>query len=484
MRRVFVKNILFILTINLLIKSVWIFMIDRTVQNRVGHEAYGIYQALFNLGIIFQIVLDFGLNNYNTRMISQRPGRLQELFPVMLSTRLVLLLIYIFTVTVAGWTLGFRGEELLLLGGVLLIQGFNILLQYIRSNVAALQQFRTDGLLSVSDRFLMILVCGALLWHPATAAEFRIGWFVIAQIACYGLAFVVALFVLKRIAHVPLRLSFHFGDILKVIRGSLPYALLIFLMAVYTRSDMLLIERLCGDEGREQAGIYAAAFRLLDVGNIFGLIFAGVLLPMFGRMLEERGNLAPVIRVAVNIMIPLSIAVAVAAAFYGTEIMQALYPVSGAYDGLVLSWVMASFPAFCIMYIYSTLLTANGDLKLLNTLAAVAVALNITANLILIPRYQALGAAVTAFVTQSGLAICFILAAQRKLQLPYAPKWALAHIGFGVIAFVAGLACTWLPAPWIVQLLCFGAIVASVIFAFRFVTIKNLGMLLKSREKA
>jgi len=481
MRRVFVKNILFLLTINLLIKSAWIFMIDRTVQNRVGHEAYGMYQALFNLGIIFQIVLDFGLNNYNTRIISQQPGRLKELFPVMLSTRLALLLLYILSVSATAWAIGFRGRELMLLAGILLIQGCNILVQYIRTNVAALQRFRLDGLLSVADRFLMILICGGLLLYPATAARFRIEWFVTAQIACYAAAFLTALFVLRRIARIPLRLSFRFDDILKVIRDSLPYALLIFLMAVYTRSDMLLIERLCGEEGKEQAGIYAAAFRLLDVGNIFGLIFAGVLLPMFGRMLQERGNPAPVIRIAVNIMLPLSVAVAIASFLYGTEIMQALYPVSGAYDGKVLAWLMATFPAFCIMYIYSTLLTANGNLRTLNILAGIAVVFNLSANLYFIPRYQALGAAVVAFVTQSGLAVGYILCAQRRLRLPYDPKWTAAHLVFPVISVATGIACMRLPAAWTVQVLVFAAVNAGLIFIFRFITLNSLRLLLKKQ---
>src|ERR1044072_8945812 len=94
MRRAFVKNILFILGLNIIIKPVWIFLIDRNVQNRVGHEAYGNYQTLFNLGLILQIILDFGLNNYNNRIIAQQPERLKELFPKMLSVRLLLMFVY------------------------------------------------------------------------------------------------------------------------------------------------------------------------------------------------------------------------------------------------------------------------------------------------------------------------------------------------------------------------------------------------------
>ena len=50
LRRFFAKNLLFIILLNALVKPVWIFAIDRTVQNRVGHAAYGTFQALLKPG--------------------------------------------------------------------------------------------------------------------------------------------------------------------------------------------------------------------------------------------------------------------------------------------------------------------------------------------------------------------------------------------------------------------------------------------------
>ncbi len=141
MRRFFVKNLLFIIAVNLLVKPVWVFMIDRTVQNTVGHEQYGTYQALLNICIVFQILLDFGLTNYNTNLISQNRDRLRELFPAMLTTRLLLILAYTTIVFVAGLLLGYRTWELSLLAGVLTIQALSSLVLYLRSNISAMQYF-------------------------------------------------------------------------------------------------------------------------------------------------------------------------------------------------------------------------------------------------------------------------------------------------------------------------------------------------------
>jgi O-antigen/teichoic acid export membrane protein len=50
-------------------------------------------------------------------------------------------------------------------------------------------------------------------------------------------------------------------------------------------------------------------------------------------------------------------------------------------------WLMFGFLAMCINFIFGTLLTANGNLRILNTSAAFGIAINIGLNLYLIPKY-------------------------------------------------------------------------------------------------
>jgi O-antigen/teichoic acid export membrane protein len=477
MRRFFVKNLIFVITINLLVKPVWIFLIDRTVQNRVGHAEYGIYQALFNLSVIFQILLDFGISNYNSRTIAQSPSKLKQVFSPMLSARLLLVLVYALLVMSIGWIIGYREREFMLLVCILMIQVFSSLLQFIRSNVAALHKFRLDGVLSVMDRFLMILVCGFLLLYPAKNS-FRIEWYILSQVCCYAAAMLIALFALRSIAKFKLRFVIDRKEIVKIIKDSFPYATLIFLMAIYMWCDAVMIEKLCGDQGKVQAGIYASARRLLEVGNnMFGVMFANMLLPLFGRMLGQKQDVQPIVRLSVNILLPGSLMVAIASLFYNTSIMHMLYPSAMAYDGQVFIWLMWAFPGYCILYIYSTLLTANGSMQLLNRLALGAVLLNVGLNYYLIPRYQALGAAMTSFITLSLLGVGFIVFSTRQIGLPVHIRWIFSHIGFAGLCFVLAWGSTYLPVNWLLQISIFGIVGVVLLFVFRFVSISALKQL-------
>lgn len=477
MRRFFVKNLLFVIAVNLLVKPLWVFLIDRNVQNRVGHANYGTYQALVNLGLIFNIVLDFGLTYYNTSIISGAPGKLRTLFPAMLSARLALVLIYGIITGIAALALGYNAQELLLLGGILCIQSLNSLMLFLRSNVSALHKFKLDALLSVTDRLLMIVLCSFLLFYPAVSGGFTITWFVLAQIVCYAIAVVTGMIVLKNMAGVSFSFSLDIKEVGGIIKKSIPYATLVFLMAVHMRTDTILVERLSGPDSKNYAGIYASAYRLLDVGNMFGIMFSGMLLPMFGRMLSQQDDIQPIVRLSVNILLPVAFMVAGAAVYFGTDIMHLLYTDADAYSGQVFGWLMACFPAYCIMYIYSTLLTANGNLLLLNKVAIVGVVINLGLNWWMIPEYQALGAAQVAFVTQSVLALLYIFFSGKKLDLPRNLQWMAAHGGYIAVLAAVGYTIRTLDMNWMLQLLLYGIAALVLIFIFRFVSVKAIRQL-------
>jgi O-antigen/teichoic acid export membrane protein len=436
LRKFFVKNIFFLLLVNLIVKPVWIFAIDRNVQNSVGHEVYGQYQALLSFSIIFQVLLDFGLQSYNSRTVSQSPRIMKTLFPNIVLAKGLLSIVYFVLIMALGLLIGYRGHALFLLFTLSLVQILNSFLLYLRSNVSAMHHFKTDSLLSVSDRLFMIVVCGFLLFFSPWKAEFKIEWFIYAQIASYVVTGAIAFFICMKMTTLNWG-HFHLLKVWVICKSSFPYALLIFLMAVYLRADAIIIERVLPD-GKEEAGVFAAGFRLLDVANnVSGVLFAGILLPLFGRLLAKREAVYPIVRVSIVLLLPFAFTVMLTAWFFGADIMKMLYVEATDYDGKVFSVLMSAFPGFCIGYVYATLLTANGNLKQLILLSLMAVIFNLTLNFILIPKYGALGAAISAVLTQLILAVFNIKIAQKLIHLKPDGKWLLQYAVFIALMFAA-----------------------------------------------
>ncbi|MBC8173050.1 MAG: polysaccharide biosynthesis C-terminal domain-containing protein, partial [Chitinophagales bacterium] len=208
-----------------------------------------------------------------------------------------------------------------------------------------------------------------------------------------------------------------------------PFALLTFLMTVYYRIDAVMIERMLGEQGEIQAGIYASGYRLLDACNILGFMFAALLLPMFSRMLEQKNAIKPLLDLSHNIMWICAVIGGITFLFYRREITQLLYVEADAYYAEVFGWLMVSFICISMVYIYGTLLTANGSLKILNKIALGGMIMNILLNLFLIPKYKATGAAMATVITQVFVLGVHILYAYKMLLLPFDKmKWVIGFI--------------------------------------------------------
>jgi O-antigen/teichoic acid export membrane protein len=108
--------------LNLLIKPIALFGIDATVQNRVGPENYGIYFSLLNLSVLFNILLDFGINNYTTKNLAQNPEEIKKYFGRVFTFRIVLFSLYSLVTFLIAVSLGYTGRPLFLLSFLILNQ--------------------------------------------------------------------------------------------------------------------------------------------------------------------------------------------------------------------------------------------------------------------------------------------------------------------------------------------------------------------------
>lgn len=384
----------------MLIKPFWIFGIDRTVQNLVGDESYGFYFALFNFSMILNILLDVGITNFNNRNISRYNFLLPKHLSNIVGLKLVLAIVYaIFSLIIAG-IIGYSKVQFHLLFFLIFNQFLVSFTLYLRSNITALQFFRTDSLLSVLDRSLMILICSLLLYTNILGGQFSIQWFVYAQTISYIITAVITFaIVLQKAGRFKIRFDLRFFFVF--LRKSYPYALLILLMALYNRIDSVMLERLLdGTTGHEQAGIYAQAFRLLDAVSMFGALVAGLLLPIFSKMIKEREPIGDVVKLSFTLLMIPAIVIAVSSVYYDVEIMSLLYTSNTAFSADILGILMIGFVGIASTYIFGTLLTANGSMKQLNIMAFFGVLLNVGLNLILIPRMQAYGSAYASLTTQ------------------------------------------------------------------------------------
>ncbi len=467
-----------IIVLNLLIKPFYLFAIDAQVQNTVGAEDYGMYFSLLNFSFLFNIVLDIGINNYNTKNIAQHPNTVVKYIGPILGLRFILGGAYFALSIGLALLLGYDNFQMHLLSLLVFNQFLAGLLLYLRSNFAGLHLFRIDAILSVLDRFLLIIICAVLLYSSWIETPFKIEWFVYAQTVTYFITVLVALV----LSYIKIgRVQFAFRQLFSraLLKQSTPYALLILLMMLYTRMDAVMIERLL-PEGQEQAGIYAQGFRLLDAVNMFAFLVAGLLLPIFARQIKQRESIKPILNSAALMLVGTAFVLGIAASQSAVTLMEIIYNQEIDAASHSFRWIILSFIPMAASHVFGTLLTANGNLKLLNRMALAGIAVNFTANLILIPMFKAEGAAFATLGTQSLTSLIQILLVLRVFQLNVHYKH-LAKIG--LLLFVL-LAASHYILLWNNRAMGFFATLlvgTAALFLFRIVDIRTIVRLLREK---
>jgi O-antigen/teichoic acid export membrane protein len=412
----FTENIFILIILNLLVKPFFIFGIDRNIQNRVGAEQYGMYFSLLGFSLLFNIISDFGVTNYNNRNIAQN----HDLLPIELGNLIPLKIIlgglYCIINLIIAFFIGYSSEQFHLLIWLIINQVIISFTLYLRSNISGLQFFNTDSIVSVIDKLILILICVFLLWGN-TSISFKIEWFIYAQTLAYTVSLLVALIILHRRSG-KVRLKLKYNTSIETLKKSFPFAVLMFLMVMYTRIDAVLLERILPD-GKIQAGVYAQAYRMIDALAMFAYLFASILLPLFAKMIKDQKSLIDILSHSSGMLFIPSIGIIVALLFYSKEFMGLLYHQHIDQSAIVLQYLVIGFAGICFSYIFGTLLTASGNLNILNSIAFAGFVTNIVLNILLIPKYGSAGAAFCNMITQLAMGLSQILVSLKIFRIAF-----------------------------------------------------------------
>jgi O-antigen/teichoic acid export membrane protein len=243
-----------------------------------------------------------------------------------------------------------------------------------------------------------------------------------------------------------------------------------------------MLERMLPD-GKEQAGIYAQGFRILDAAAMFAFLYAGLLLPMFSRMIKQKKSIHQLTLFSFLLLIVPVVGITFASYFYRTELIDLLYHHHVDTSATIFGILILCFLGISTSYIFGTLLTANGDLRKLNIMAVGGVIVNITLNFILIPKYYALGSAIASLVTQTFVAILQVLLAKKIFQFSVDLKRIVIFVLFISVVFLFSMFSVHFDFNWIYKFIAILVFTMILAFLLRLLHLKVFVDLLKNGDE-
>tara|TARA_B110000037_G_C17095406_1_gene495792 strand:- start:401 stop:1861 length:1461 start_codon:yes stop_codon:yes gene_type:complete len=442
------NNILLLVLINFLIKPFWTFGVEIKVLNTVGADAFGFYYAVFNFSFLFHIFIDVGINQFHNREIARTPEKFLTQFSQLFNLKIFFSFLYIIVTLIAAYVVRYNEAQcklLVILGLNQIIQSFVL---YNRASFTALFRFKLDTFFSIFDKLLSIIICVFIFYFSpikdSLSVDFKIEYFVYAQTFSLLMSFVLSFSILL-FSEKMNWLKLEFTSFLPYLKKTLPFAVAVLLMTLYTRIDAVMIERLLPDSGAYQAGVYAAGYKILDALNRIPYLFASFLIPVFAKLLKDKEDFKPIFSAALKMLLVISIGATVVSLFFGADILALMYTDYTPEWNSSFIYLILSFNTAVLIYVTGGLLTANNNLITISKMSLIALFINIVLNYFLIKQNGAAGASLATLITQSAMALMQIVLVLKVWKFNFSIQY---FIKFCVYTLVLVLASFYLQSNW------------------------------------
>jgi O-antigen/teichoic acid export membrane protein len=365
------------------------------VANRLGVDLMGQYGFLMSAVAVLLVVADLGVEGYSERELARRRDLLRSRARYLVLFRVlgVVPLAVVPGVMLHLHTTGRYHPSLVILGPLLAltIGLFNLLRSCIRST----EKMIYEAILFNAERFSFMALGLAALMYAAG----DLGWFVGAETLASFLGIVAAYFVLRRLAGIetespPEGFGFFTRE---TVRASLPFWMTALCATILYREDVLMLSWLSNDV---ETGRYYTSFRITEGLLLIPQSLALAVYPTFSRMTHARRDIGPIFRVLYRFLFASGVGLAIVGVSVAGTVFSLFKPEFAPSSG-ILAILVCSIPFTYGNYLIGTTMR-SADRQVKNFHATVAAMLvNFVGNLILIPVWQARGAALATVFTQA-----------------------------------------------------------------------------------
>ena len=436
----------------------------------LGTDGFGLYRTVVAYLGFVSIVASLGLNLLVVREISQADADQGRILGHASGLRLVSGFVLIGLFAAAAWLLPFeppvRAGIALGAAGSLAFICYQLLVGLFQ------QRLRQLGTVAAEVAGAAVLLGGAAVL-AATGAD------LLAFVAVTALSQLCTLAVgwwfARRLQ--PFRPLFDTGEWVRLLRASIPIGAMIVLSITYVRADTLLLAVLAPPE---QVGLYGLASRLLDTVNGVTLMLTGLVAPLVTRHARhDPAAFRDFLGLGLTAAMVWTVGVAALVNAHAGE-LAALIGGAGfrsAGPPLALLTLVAPVGAASVLFRDAAIALDRQRALLKGYLAAVAVA--VAAYLLLIPRFEALGAGLGLLAGEATVAVSAFLVVHRATGIVPPLSLPLRTIASGAAAAGACWGMRELAVPWPVSLAVGAALYGGLLLATRVVAPTTLWQYLK-----
>ncbi|MCP4422876.1 MAG: flippase [Chloroflexi bacterium] len=419
--RKFLRNLGF-LTIGKITGDAFLFLYFLVLSRLFGTEGVGHYSFAMALTGFFAIIADFGFYSFSIKELSQRYDSLEEYSNIIVSLRLFLsALVFVILLAVAPFLpLSYEARIILVLIGSaqLIIRGVIGFAAFF----IARGEMHLAGILEGSVWAVSAIVGIAVALSGATLAT------TIAVLPLSALFHLLVAYSLVTKKHGRIKLVLSPASLMKVWREATPYGISLLLFQLNSRTDVVLLGFFLGASA---AGLYNVAYRivflLVYIPHFVGIALFPLISKMYLRSKEDTEALYHrVLNTAILVCVP-----AVFGLWLTAPDVILLFGDDFAESATILRILAGMLFFTSLNRLIAIFLMSCGKQVARTRSQWIAVLINVSGNILLIPMMGVKGAAVAAMVSE-GL-LCFLYA----MKLSETLGWPRVGLRLGISSLAA-----------------------------------------------
>ncbi len=402
----------------------------------LGPYTSGQYQFVLSYVTIFGIIIDFGLQQYIIKKISEQPAEAKKYFQNFLAVEVVLaLVIYGAMLVIAKLN---HYEPVVFYA--IMVSGLGTMLNGLAypflAVMSAFYDLKKVALINFINSLVNVAVIFSVIYFHKSIVLLASGPLIFAVIG-------LTLYYRFIKVHVPR------PDILSAVRSldwqlirrifvaALPFALLVGFSTIYNRIDVILITQFLG---YTETGLYTAAYKFFELVSFFPAIVSHSLYPVFAALMAQNDliTVRQTIEKYLRFLLALALPIGVGGMLLARPVITFLAGPQFADAAPVLA-ILIWAPAVLFVYIIANSLVISQLTKFAVVITGVNVLVNVAGNLLLLPHIGIRGAAIMTVASEAIQGIFYFYFVRRKItefsfwRYVWQPALASAIMGLALL---------------------------------------------------
>lgn len=378
-------------TFALILQKVISFTYFTIIARALGPEDLGKYYFAISFATIFSILTDLGQTNVLTREIAKAQKGANNFFAAVIGIKLPLSILTAFIIIFLSHFLGYSEltRNLIYLSTICIV-----LDSFTATFFSVSRGFHNLSYESISSVIFQLIVLATGM--VVLKLDLGLAWLIGSLVLASTFNFVYSLYIVTKTWGMSIKPVFSY-ELLKMVLGvSIPFGIYAIFQRVYNFFDTVLLANLAGDY---YVGIYQIPFKIINALQFLPLAFTASLYPaMSAYWASNRQQLAVTFERAVNYLIIISLPITVGIIALADKIIIIFK--SGYNDAaLPLELNILALIFMFTAYPIGSLLNACDRQKINTINMGITVAASVILNLLLIPKFQAVGASITVLIT-------------------------------------------------------------------------------------